>query len=94
MGIRKSDAPKKIANLIKEAKALSKRNPVISKRRVRAARRIAMKFHLKIPELKYDFCRKCNAYIKVKNKTRIKHKFRVITCLECGSIRRTKLKTS
>ncbi len=57
MGIKKSEAPEKIANLIKEAKALSKRNPVISKRRVNAARRIAMKFHLKIPDLKYDFCR-------------------------------------
>jgi len=94
MGIKRSEAPEKIANLIREAKALAKRNPVISKRRARAARRIAMKFHLKIPELKYDFCRKCNAYLKRGNKTRIKNKFKVVTCLECSDTRRTKLKTS
>jgi RNase P subunit RPR2 len=94
MAIKKSEAVGRIANLIKEAKALAKTNTIISKRRVKAARRIAMKFHLKIPELKNDFCRKCNAYIKFNNKTRIKNKFRVVTCLECGSIRRIKLKTS
>lgn len=96
MKIKKDEAVVRIYDLIKEAKALARVNPKISKRRVKAARRVSMKFHLKIPELKNDFCRKCNTYLGwgISKSVRIKSKIRVIKCLNCGCIRRIKLKTS
>ena len=94
MKIKKSEAVVRINDLIREAKSLAKVNPAVSKRRVKAARRIAMKFHLKVKELKNDFCRKCNSYLGTSRSVRIKNKFRVVKCLNCGHIRKTKLKTS
>jgi ribonuclease P protein subunit RPR2 len=64
-----------------------------SKRYVGLARRIGMRYNVRIPEgLKGSFCRKCSSYLKpgVNSRARTSPRQRalVIKCLECGSISR------
>lgn len=85
----------KIAQLFDEADALfTKGQKEIAKRRVKAARRLAMKVQLRIPQYKDHFCRDCNNYQKIgQNVTiRIRDGIRIKTCKECGKIRRRRVK--
>ncbi len=66
----------------------------MAKRRVRAARKAAMKVRLRVPEHNHRFCRKCESYLKqgVNCTVRIRAGIRITRCLECGAVRRKVLK--
>ncbi len=64
-----------------------------SRRYVRLARKIGMRYNVKIPEnLKGSFCKDCNSYLKpgvnCRVRTNPRQKAVVIRCLECGKISR------
>ncbi|HLC37227.1 MAG TPA: ribonuclease P [Candidatus Nanoarchaeia archaeon] len=92
--------PKKLALerieiLFKEAESNLKKHPERSHKYVKLARKIAMKFNLRIPhQLKRKFCKHCCKYLKpgVNSKVRI-HKSRIIIyCKECRKYTRIPLK--
>ncbi len=61
----------------------------LANRYVKLARKIAMKYNVRIPRyLKRRFCKKCHAYLKpgvnARVRVRSKQKYVLITCLECG----------
>lgn len=62
----------------------------LARRRVRNARRAAMKVQLRIPEHWPRYCRKCDNYLKqgVNCTIRIKEGIRIRRCRECGAVRR------
>ncbi len=81
-----------VAHLFDEAKALFEAGkPELARRRVRAARRAAMKVQLRIPEFWHRYCRRCDAYlVQGENSTiRIRNGIRILRCGECGAVRRT-----
>ncbi|RME31431.1 ribonuclease P [Candidatus Woesearchaeota archaeon] len=62
----------------------------LARRRVRNARRAAMKVQLRIPEHWHRYCRRCDNYLKqgVNCTIRIRKGIRIRRCLECGAVRR------
>lgn len=60
------------------------------KRRVRQARRAAMRVQLRIPDYWRRYCRRCDAYlVQGENSTvRVKGGVRILRCAECGYVRR------
>ena len=86
-------ALERIEILFKQADKRLKANPELSKRYIQLARKIAMRYLVKIPvDLKQKFCKKCGTYLKPGVNCRIrlnpKGKVRIITCLECNAIKR------
>jgi len=87
---------KKIANeriylLLELAQEYIKQNPLLAKRYVELARRIAKRTNVRIPKtLKRRFCKRCNEYLipGYNARVRIKNKVILITCLKCGKIKR------
>lgn len=66
-------------------------NPERSARYVSLARKIGMRHRVRIPaELKRSFCRNCGSLLVQGNnsRTRSKNGYIVITCLNCGSVKR------
>ena len=64
-----------------------------SQRYIQLARKIGMRYNVKIPEnLKGSFCKNCNSYLKPGVNCRIRtnpaQKAIIIKCLECGKIAR------
>jgi len=62
-------------------------HPERSKRYFELARKIGMRYNVRIPfELKKKFCKKCGAFLLAgKNaKIRISKKILKVTCMECG----------
>ena len=62
-----------------------------SRRYVRLARKIAMKFNISISKYKRKFCKKCNTYFTSKTvriRTQKKNMKVAYTCLVCGNIQR------
>lgn len=79
-------AKKRIKFLFEEAKGPFKSNPKLSNKYVKLARRIAMKYKIKMPsELKKKFCKNCHSYLAPGVNCRVRiHKHRVIYyCLSC-----------
>jgi ribonuclease P protein subunit RPR2 len=81
----------RIRLLLGFAEKEAKRNPERSKRYVSLARRLAMRFRLRMPkEFKARFCKKCNAYwipgFNVKVRLKPSEKRAVYEC-ECGARR-------
>ena len=77
--------------LFQEAKAFFTAGKLgLAKRRVKAARRVAMKVHLRLPTFWHRYCRSCSSYLEQgKNSTiRIKKKIRILHCQDCGYVRR------
>lgn len=70
----------------------AEKNPRLSKRFIKSAKKIAMRNTIKMPkELKKKYCSKCYSLFNSKNsETRIKNSFKTIKCLECGKIKRIK----
>lgn len=65
--------------------------PEISRRNIVSARKIAMKYRLRLTKAqKMSFCKQCNAYLKkTANSTiRIHDKHITLRCKECGFVRR------
>jgi RNase P subunit RPR2 len=80
-----------VATLFGEAEAFFvKGDKKLATRRVRAARRWAMKVQMPIPEYGLRYCRSCEAYLKqgVNCTIRVRDKIRILRCLECGAVRR------
>ncbi|MBI2109938.1 ribonuclease P [Candidatus Woesearchaeota archaeon] len=87
-------AEEHILALFKEAENEFKKHPERSNRYVKLARRIAMKFQIKLPiELKRKFCKHCNAFLKPGMNCRIRiNKSRVIYyCFKCKKYMRFNL---
>lgn len=85
----KAAALKQINQLFDQAK----KNPDMGKRYVILARKIAMKFNIKLPkELKSKYCHHCYSYLTPKNsKIRIKKTMKTVRCLECNHYNRIKI---
>jgi len=84
---QKKGAVKEIESLFGKAKDA----PSLAKRYVRLARRISMKFKVRIPDIyRRSFCKECNAFlVQGKNCSIRKRKTNiVIHCKDCGSVRR------
>jgi ribonuclease P protein subunit RPR2 len=91
----KKEALKKIKVLFDEARLQFLRNPSLSNRYVTLARKIAMKFRVKIPrELKRKFCKHCYHYLVPGKNCRVRiYKSKVIySCFNCKKFMRFMLK--
>ncbi len=67
------------------------KHPERSRRYVGLAKRIAERNNVSIPkELRTEFCKYCNAFLKLgKNaKLRVKGKMLLLTCMECNKTRK------
>ena len=63
----------RIKKLFKEADSVFKENPKLSNRYVTLARKIAMKYKVKIPSnLKKKYCRHCYCYLKPGQNCRVR----------------------
>ena len=88
-------AKERIIFLFKEAKASFKKEPLVSNKNVKVARRIAMKYKIKMPStLKKQFCKNCGNYIIPGINCRVRiHKHRLIYyCFGCKHYMRHPLK--
>jgi ribonuclease P protein subunit RPR2 len=82
---------KEVSRLFDEAELLFRqRKRKLARRRVRQARRTAMKAQLRIPEHAERYCRGCDSYLVpgVNATVRLKSGMRIRRCLECGGVRR------
>lgn len=80
-------ASERIKDLFAQAGDIFDKSPSLSDRYVAVARRLSMKYKVKMPvELKRQFCRHCHAYLKQgKNcRTRISGRKVVYHCANCG----------
>ncbi|MEK6891601.1 MAG: ribonuclease P [Nanoarchaeota archaeon] len=88
-------AKKRIRFLFNEAKESLKKDAKLSVKCVKLARRLAMKYKIKLPsELKKKFCKSCNSYLMPGVNCRVRiHKSRVIYyCLNCKNYDRHQIK--
>ena len=95
---KKPDWQKKLALdrikiLFARADKMFKTRPEYSHRYVKMARKIAMRYNVRIPkEMKNRFCRKCSSYLVSgktgRTRTRSSQKSLIRYCKECGSISR------
>ena len=84
-------ALQRINELLVQASDAFSEYPDMSRRYVLIARKMAMKYKVRFTkDQKRLFCKKCNAYLQQGNNcsVRLEHGRIVITCKECGSIRR------
>lgn len=70
-----------------------KNHPERSDRYVHLARKIAMRYNIRMPkELKRKFCKKCYKYlvpgVNCRVRTRTMQRAVIVKCLECGNIMR------
>ena len=89
--LMKKEALEKIKILFSEAEMQFSKNPSLSDRYVDIARKLAMKFNIKMPrELKRKFCRHCYSYLVPNKNCRVRiHKSRVVySCLNCKKFMR------
>jgi len=89
---RKKIARERIKKLFKEAERRAKEDRFeLSRRYVEIARKISMKYLVRIPkEYRMKYCKKCGSYLVPGKNCRVrlqKHKV-VITCLNCGNVKR------
>ena len=79
-------AKKRIIFLFDEAKDSFKKDSKFSDKHIKLARRLAMKYKIKLPsELKKQFCKHCYSYLVPGINCRVRiHKHRVIYyCIKC-----------
>ncbi len=89
---RRRIARERIDKLFDEAeKAFMEGEEELASRYVQIARKIGMKYLVRIPKkYRMRFCRKCNSYLMPGKNSRVrltKHKV-VVTCLVCGAKKR------
>lgn len=92
-GWQKDIARERIDILFALAEKEFKKHRERSKRYVQLARKIGMRYNVKIPEnLKGSFCKLCNSYLKLGVNCRVRtnpaQKAVIMKCLECGKITR------
>src|SRR3989338_2228217 len=88
-------AKRRIRFLFSEARESLKKDARLSAKYVKLARRLAMKYRIKLPsELKKKFCKSCNSYLIPGVNCRVRiHKSRVIYyCLSCKNYIRHPIK--
>ena len=71
--------------------AQAAKDPVVAKRYVALARKLQMRFKVRMPvEFRYRFCKKCGAFWKPGSTVRVRtHLGKVVfTCLVCKAMRR------
>jgi len=88
-------ALERVKILFKEAGQIFKEDPKLADRYVYLARKIAMKFKVRIPrELKRKFCKHCYKYIvpNVNCRVRLHNGHLVYYCLECKKYTRFRYK--
>jgi ribonuclease P protein subunit RPR2 len=76
----------RIRKLFEEAENIFKEDKKLANRYVSLARKLSMKYKVKIPtELKRRFCKNCYSYLKpgVNCRVRLRNKKVVYYCLEC-----------
>ena len=84
---------KDIDDLFAEAKNNANINPLLSKRQVSTARKMAKRNNLSLRKYRRLFCHKCNAYFTGNNcQTRIKSNMKIMKCLECSHYNRYMIK--
>ena len=78
-------AKERIAILFKEAD----KEPDMAKRYMKLAKKIGMRYNVRLGSLKRRFCKECYSYFTPKNsQKRLKKGVLVVKCLECGNIQR------
>lgn len=90
---QKEIARERIEILFHQAEKRFSSRPELSHRYVELARKIAMRYNIKIPkELKRMFCSNCYRYLKPgvnsRVRTRAQQEAVTVKCLECGNIMR------
>ena len=86
-------AKERIEILFREARTMFSRSRKLASRYVFLARKIAMKFNLKLPsKYRRQYCHKCHAYLapskNVKVRTNAQTQCVEYTCGECGHVNR------
>ena len=88
-------ASERIERLFELAEEDFSKKPENSRRYVKLARKIAMRYNIKLGSgLKRKFCRKCSAYLKygTNSTRRIKKRVVLIRCWGCGNVERIPVK--
>jgi len=88
---QKAIALERIKTLFKEAREVFKRDKELANRYVELARKIAMKYKVRIPsELQKQFCKHCYKFLMpdVNCRIRLHNKKVVYYCLECKKFMR------
>ena len=84
--LSKKDAEKEIKQFFKN---LKNKTP----REVKKIKRLAMKYNIKLKELRKLFCKKCYSIFNAKNsEIRIKKGIKIVKCKKCGCVNRWKMK--
>ncbi len=83
-------AKERISYLIKRAEEYKTKDYELARRYVELARRIAMKYRVRVPrELKALYCKKClYPYREGRFRVRVRKSRVIVTCLNCGYVRR------
>jgi ribonuclease P protein subunit RPR2 len=84
-------AKEHVAMLLEEAEKNFLEYPQISRRQVELARKMAMKYRVRFDSVqKRKFCKRCSAYLKqgINSTVRLKNGKIILTCKECGFVRR------
>lgn len=84
---------KEVLKQIRQLFGYAEKHPSMSKRYIQLARKMAMKFNVKIPgALKRKYCHHCYSYFTPKNcRIRIKKDMKIVYCLKCKHYNRIKL---
>ncbi len=92
--LEKRIAKERIRILFEMMERMKHEDYELARRYVELARRIAMKYRLKLPKrYKILFCKKCMyPYVEGKFRVRIRKSRVIITCLNCGFERRIPIK--
>jgi len=83
----KDMAYQRIIRLFELARMEFKKNPGYSNRYVQLARKIGMRYRVRMPQgLKRQICKHCHAYLVqgVTARTRLKGTHIITTCISCG----------
>ena len=83
-------AKERVRYLIRRAEEYKTKDYELARRYVELAKRIAMKYRVRIPrDLKMTYCKKClYPYREGKFRVRIRKSRVIVTCLNCGYVRR------
>ncbi len=90
---QKDIAKERIKILFDLAEKEFKEHPERSHRYVELARKIGMRYNVRIPrELKRKFCKKCHHYlvpgVNLRVRTRVSQQAVIMKCLDCGHVMR------
>lgn len=87
---REKIAKERIEYLYKLAKEKLEEHPEDSRKYIEMLRKLSTKHNLKITELKKKFCKECSTLLipGTTSSVRIHNNRRVITCKNCGTIKR------